>query len=412
MYAAAAATTTTTMTLTTTMKPKGFYVSRPSGLFPSPLPQDSPIAADVAKHFHHLGIFLAKALQDSRLVDIPLSKPFLKLMTMGDLGSSFIDSFKTPSMGRSLCESMVSSVNERLASLDINAATAAARKSAKDDEPWFAGVLTQADFEEINPHLAKFLGQLKLLVEAKEGILSDTRLSETEKSSALATLTIPPLKTGEGEEESPAVRLEDLALTFQYFPSSKIFGFDAVDLVSGGGEKDVTLDNVEEYVDLMTDFCLNVGIKCQLDAFKAGFCRVFPIEKLHTFSPEELRLMMCGDQFPSWTREDVLAFTEPKLGYSRESPGFVRFVNVLSDMTGEERKSFLQFTTGCSSLPPGGLANLHPHLTIVRKVDAGDTAYPSVNTCVHYLKLPEYSSEAVLKERLLAATHEKGFHLN
>ena len=30
--------------------------------------------------------------------------------------------------------------------------------------------------------------------------------------------------------------------------------------------------------------------------------------------------------------------------------------------------------------------------------------YPSVNTCVHYLKLPEYSSEAVLKERLLAAT--------
>ena len=59
-------------------------------------------------------------------------------------------------------------------------------------------------------------------LQAKEGILSDSRLSETEKSSALATLTIPPLKTGEGEEESPAVRLEDLALTFQYFPSSKV----------------------------------------------------------------------------------------------------------------------------------------------------------------------------------------------
>lgn len=31
---------------------------------------------------------------------------------------------------------------------------------------------------------------------------------------------------------------------------------------------------------------------------------------------------------------------------------------------------------------------------------------------VHYLKLPEYSSEKILKERLLAATKEKLFSLN
>lgn len=59
----------------------------------------------------------------------------------------------------------------------------------------------------------------------------------------------------------------------------------------------------------------------------------------------------------------------------------------------------------------GGLANLHPRLTIVRKVDAGDGSYPSVNTCVHYLKLPEYSSKDILRARLLDATYEKGFHL-
>ncbi len=94
------------------------------------------------------------------------------------------------------------------------------------------------------------------------------------------------------------------------------------------------------------------------------------------------------------------------------SPGFQRFVNVMVSMNSDERKSFLQFTTGCSSLPPGGLANLHPRLTVVRKVDANDNTYPSVNTCVHYLKLPEYSSEDIMRERLLSATTEKGFHLN
>ena len=68
--------------------------------------------------------------------------------------------------------------------------------------------------------------------------------------------------------------------------------------------------------------------------------------------------------------------------------------------------------TGCSSLPPGGLANLHPRLTVVRKESSSANLYPSVNTCVHYLKLPEYPSEELLRDRLLDATREKGFHLN
>lgn len=122
--------------------------------------------------------------------------------------------------------------------------------------------------------------------------------------------------------------------------------------------------------------------------------------------------MLCGEQNPEWTREDIMTYTEPKLGYSKESPGFLRFVNVLMGMNASERKAFLQFTTGCSSLPPGGLANLHPRLTVVRKVDAGEGSYPSVNTCVHYLKLPDYPNEEILRERLLTATKEKGFHLN
>lgn len=63
--------------------------------------------------------------------------------------------------------------------------------------------------------------------------------------------------------------------------------------------------------------------------------------------------MVSGDQYPSWTAEDIFNFTEPKLGYTKDSPGYLRFVDVLCEMTGDERKAFLQFTTGCSSLPPG-----------------------------------------------------------
>ena len=63
--------------------------------------------------------------------------------------------------------------------------------------------------------------------------------------------------------------------------------------------------------------------------------------------------MLCGDQCPVFTREDIIRYTEPKLGYTRDSPAFQKFVNVLANFSANERKAFLQFTTGCSSLPPG-----------------------------------------------------------
>lgn len=66
-------------------KPPGYYVRRPSGLFPAPLPQDSPDCDRAIQHFWFLGVFLAKVLQDNRLVDLPLSQPFLKLMCHGDI---------------------------------------------------------------------------------------------------------------------------------------------------------------------------------------------------------------------------------------------------------------------------------------------------------------------------------------
>ena len=66
-------------------KPPGSYVRREGGLFPAPLPQGSELCERVSKLFYFLGVFLAKTLQDNRLVDLPLSTPFLKLMCQGEV---------------------------------------------------------------------------------------------------------------------------------------------------------------------------------------------------------------------------------------------------------------------------------------------------------------------------------------
>ncbi|VVC42226.1 Hypothetical protein CINCED_3A002842 [Cinara cedri] len=337
-------------------KPPGYYVRQSSGLYPAPLPQNTACCDRAVKHFWFLGMFLAKVLQDNRLIDLPLSLPFLKLLT-----------------------------------------------NAKNNKS--ARVLNESDLFDIDEEQAVFIKDLRQLILSKEKILLDQSLSDKEKSQKINNLLF---QCGGTEK----VSLDDLSLSMIYLPSSYCFPFTYVNLVENGLSEDVNMDNVELYVNLLTDFILDKGIKRQMEALKSGFCRVFSIEKLNAFTPLELRRMLCGQQNPEWTRDDLLNYTEPKLGYNKESPGFLRLVNVLEQMNSEERKSFLQFTTGCSSLPPGGLANLYPRLTVVRKVDAGAGSFPSVNTCVHYLKLPEYPDEQTLRERLLAATLEKGFHLN
>lgn len=100
------------------------------------------------------------------------------------------------------------------------------------------------------------------------------------------------------------------------------------------------------------------------------------------------------------------------------------------------RRDFLQFITGSPKLPIGGLfflvfaddafsyvgntgfRGLSPPLTVVRKPHeaplTADDYLPSVMTCVNYLKLPEYSSKKVMKDKLGVAIKEGlgSFHLS
>ncbi|XP_051678099.1 E3 ubiquitin-protein ligase HECTD1 isoform X12 [Oryctolagus cuniculus] len=398
------------------LKPPGYYVQRSCGLFTAPFPQDSDELERITKLFHFLGIFLAKCIQDNRLVDLPISKPFFKLMCMGDIKSNISKLIYESRGDRDLhCTESQSeaSTEEGHDSLSVGSFEEDSKSEFILDPPkpkppaWFNGILTWEDFELVNPHRARFLKEIKDLAIKRRQILSNKGLSEDEKNTKLQELV---LKNPSGS--GPPLSIEDLGLNFQFCPSSRIYGFTAVDLKPSGEDEMITMDNAEEYVDLMFDFCMHTGIQKQMEAFRDGFNKVFPMEKLSSFSHEEVQMILCGNQSPSWAAEDIINYTEPKLGYTRDSPGFLRFVRVLCGMSSDERKAFLQFTTGCSTLPPGGLANLHPRLTVVRKVDATDASYPSVNTCVHYLKLPEYSSEEIMRERLLAATMEKGFHLN
>lgn len=286
-------------------KPLGFYVRRPSGLFPAPLPQESEICDKVANYFWFLGVFLAKVLQDGRLVDLPLSNSFLQLLCHNKSLS------KTRIIQTKIAEDpMVSSIMSEESDRDLVESLSKMILNDQNDKAWYEGILTQDNLDEIDPIRAQFLKELLEIVQQKQNIEQNDDFTSAEKLDKISQLQLNT-KTG-------PIALEDLALTFTYLPSSKVYGYEAAELVPNGNNIDVTINNVEEYCDLTIKFCLQDGLAKQLEAFHRGFCEVFSLNKLAAFSPEEARKMICGEQHPEWTREELLNYTEPKLGYSKD----------------------------------------------------------------------------------------------
>lgn len=105
-------------------------------------------------------------------------------------------------------------------------------------------------------------------------------------------------------------------------------------------------------------------------------------------------------------------------GYTKDSRVISDLVRMMSEFTDEERRHFLQFSTGCPRLPHGGFKGLSPPLTVVRKStdskNKPDDYLPSVMTCVNYLKLPEYSNLEAMTTRFKFAMKEGqgSFHLS
>ncbi|XP_076454353.1 E3 ubiquitin-protein ligase TRIP12-like isoform X2 [Babylonia areolata] len=323
------------------------YLHSSRGLFPAPLARNAKAAQvnKVKAKFKFIGKFMAKALMDSRMIDIPLSPVFYKWM-----------------------------LNQEHS-------------------------LGSADLHHIDPVLAKSFLQLEDIVHQKKQIYADRSLTEEGRQQALQNLLID------------GVSVEDLGLYFQ-LPGSSI------ELKKGGKDIPVTLHNLKEYLQLVIHWTLVEGVSRQFEAFREGFESVFPLSSLQCFYPEELEQLFCGSQWGPWDVKMLMENCRPDHGYTHDSKAVVFLYQLLASFDLQQQRDFLQFVTGSPRLPVGGFRSLSPPLTIVRKTfEAGenpDDFLPSVMTCVNYLKLPDYSSLEIMREKLQIAAHEGqlSFHLS
>ncbi|XP_050821737.1 E3 ubiquitin-protein ligase TRIP12 isoform X7 [Gopherus flavomarginatus] len=260
--------------------------------------------------------------------------------------------------------------------------------------------LTSHDLFNIDPVVARSVYHLEDIVRQKKRLEQDKSQTKESLQGALETLNMN------------GCSVEDLGLDFT------LPGFPNIELKKGGKDIPVTIHNLEEYLRLVIFWALNEGVSRQFDSFRDGFESVFPLSHLQYFYPEELDQLLCGSKTDTWDAKTLMECCRPDHGYTHDSRAVKYLFEILSSLDSEQQRLFLQFVTGSPRLPVGGFRSLNPPLTIVRKTfestENPDDFLPSVMTCVNYLKLPDYSSIEIMREKLLIAAREgqQSFHLS
>ena len=199
-------------------------------------------------------------------------------------------------------------------------------------------------------------------------------------------------------------KLSELDIYFN-FP-----GYEDIELKPDGNNILLTMNNIEEYVNLIYEYLFFKGVDKIIKYFRDGFNKNFNIDKLKCFNSSEIEEYICGSVDTKWDRNVLFDNLKPEHGYTNQSKTFNDLIKFMSNLDKYQRKQFLKFSTGSSRLPIGGFKAMSPKLTVVKKHcdedNDPDDYLPTVMTCQNYLKLPEYSNYDILERKLLLAMNE------
>ncbi|KZO97211.1 HECT-domain-containing protein [Calocera viscosa TUFC12733] len=206
--------------------------------------------------------------------------------------------------------------------------------------------------------------------------------------------------------ESP----EDLSLNFTV-TDAELGVTRTIDLMPNGSNITVTRENRLRYIALVASYRLNVQIRPQCDAFLEGLSDVVDLKWLRMFDQRELQILIGGVE-EEINVEDLEVNTVYGGVYDEKDPTIQLFWKVVKSFSYQERRALLRFVTSCSRPPLLGFGELNPKFAM-RDATSDQTRLPTSSTCVNLLKLPRYTNERILRDKLLTAINANaGFDLS
>lgn len=214
------------------------------------------------------------------------------------------------------------------------------------------------DLVFINPDVYRYFCKLRDILRSKEAIEKDPNLKPHEKIVAIEALKFD------------GCSISDLGLVFQ------LPGFANIELRKGGSDINVTIHNLEQYINvslknsngvskinlivvyfqLSTHWYLYQGVYRQMESFREGFESVFPLSQLRLFFAEELEAVFCGQSqiAGKWDDKVLAECCRTDHGYTPSSRAIRFLYDIMSEYNHEEQRKFVQFVTGSPRLPVGG----------------------------------------------------------
>ncbi|XP_067933208.1 probable E3 ubiquitin-protein ligase HERC1 [Watersipora subatra] len=167
-----------------------------------------------------------------------------------------------------------------------------------------------------------------------------------------------------------------------------------VPVVAGGQDIQLTFHNRKEYVERALLYRLN-EFHLQANAVRQGMASIIPVPILSLYTADRLEQLVCG--IP-----DISVSLLKKVSKYREideSHKLIQWLwHTLESFTNAERILFLRFVCGRSRLPVN-ITDLGQRLQIIR-VDKPADSLPTSQTCFFQLRIPNYTSEQVMAEKL------------
>ncbi|ENH61835.1 hypothetical protein FOC1_g10014786 [Fusarium oxysporum f. sp. cubense race 1] len=187
-------------------------------------------------------------------------------------------------------------------------------------------------------------------------------------------------------------------------------------LIANGDQIHVTNDNRLLYISYVARHRLVVQPAPQTSAFLRGLRSIIRPSWLSMFNQSELQRLVGGDSSEidiEDLRNHTIYSGLYQIGDDGEEHETIKlFWKVMRSFTDDQRRAVLKYVSSTPRAPLLGFSQLRP-LFSIRDGGTDEERLPSTSTCVNLLKLPRYTSEATLREKLLYAVQSgAGFDLS
>ncbi|KAK9884642.1 hypothetical protein WA026_007479 [Henosepilachna vigintioctopunctata] len=168
-----------------------------------------------------------------------------------------------------------------------------------------------------------------------------------------------------------------------------------VPIVYGGRSIPLTFENRNQYFEQAIKFRTQ-EFNLQIAAIREGMSGIVPVPLLSLVTAEHIEKLVCGISHISIPLlKKIVRYRELD-----ENHQLVQWLwSILEGFSDQERVLFMRFVSGRSRLP-ANLADLSQRFQVMR-VDKPINGLPTAQTCFFQLRIPSYTSQEIMAERLL-----------